>query len=91
MRNFCLCPTKRSVRKEDSVTWPFEKHLAPEKITDIDLKRQSIITIHSHPKGSFEFSAIDDETDEFLRGSVRHWFDDGRPIGSRVDGAGGAN
>ena len=77
-------PYERSVRKEDSVTWPFEKHLAPEKITDIDLKGQSIITIHSHPNGSFEFSTIDDETDEFLRGSVRHWFDDGRPIGSAL-------
>ncbi len=80
-----LCPPHHlSERKEDFVAWPFVDCLSPEKICDIDRDGQSIVTIHSHPKGCGRFSKIDDRNDRELFSSVCNWFDDGRPNGSAV-------
>ena len=73
-----------SERKEDSLSWPFAACLPPDKICDIDQKKQCIITIHSHPDGYDRFSDIDDSNDRELFYSVCNWFDDGRPHGSAI-------
>ena len=77
-------PHHLSERKEGFVSWPFGDCLPPEKITDIDRGGQSIVTIHSHPKGCGGFSKIDDRNDRELFPSVCNWFDDGRPNGSAI-------
>lgn len=73
-----------SERKKNFVSWPFEDCLPPEKISDIDLRGQSIFTIHSHPKGLDRFSEVDDKNDRELFSSVCGWFDDGRRNGSAI-------
>lgn len=77
-------PHSDSRRKKSFVSWPFGDHLPPEKISEIDLCGQSIVTIHSHPKGYGRFSKIDDLNDRELFPSVCNWFDDGRPNGSAI-------
>ena len=77
-------PHSQSVRNSDSIIWPFLDHLTPSKIADIDKSEQSIITIHSHPDGTCDFSPVDDENDRILFGSVHHWFKDKRPLGSTI-------
>ena len=49
-------PHSHSKRKKNFVSWPFGDYLPPEKISEIDLCGQSIVTIHSHPKGYGRFS-----------------------------------
>ena len=77
-------PHHLSERKEDFVSWPFGDFLSPEKICDIDRDGQSIVTIHSHPKGCGRFSKLDDRNDRELFPAVCNWFDDGRPNGSAI-------
>ena len=77
-------PHHLSERKVDFVAWPFGDCLSPEKISDIDRTGQSIVTIHSHPKGCDGFSEIDDHNDRELFPSICNWFDDGRPNGSAI-------
>ena len=77
-------PHDRSVRQHSRVSWPFSDHLPPERVTGIDRNGQSIVTIHSHPKGQAAFSALDDENDRALFPSVCNWFDDGRVNGSAI-------
>ena len=79
----CL-PYRLSERKEKLVSWPFGDSLPPDKISDIDRRGQSIVTIHSHPNGSPRFSEIDDQNDRELFASACNWFDDGRLNGSAV-------
>ena len=79
----CL-PHRLSERKERFVSWPFGDYLPPDKISDIDRRGQSIVTIHSHPNGYARFSEIDDQNDRELFASVCNWFDDGRPNGSAI-------
>ena len=73
-----------SERKEDFVAWPFGDCLPSEKISDLDRCGQSIVTIHSHPKGCGRFSKLDDRNDRELFPSICNWFDDGRPNGSAI-------
>ena len=75
-----VCPDRTS----HSLSWPFADYMQPDKITEIDLKGLSIITIHNHPEGMDRFSAIDNRNDKQLFGSVCNWFDDGRPNGSAI-------
>ena len=77
-------PPGRSIRTRMSVTWPFSDYLSPERISEIDRHSQVIITIHSHPDGSTSFSSVDNENDRTLFASMRHWFDDDRPVGSAL-------
>ena len=77
-------PHEESLRTATSVTWPFEKHLSPEVIANIDTNDQCILTIHSHPGGCAQFSAIDDDNDDRLFGCIQHWFSDQRPNGSAI-------
>ena len=77
-------PHERSHRQADEVRWPFGDHLPPERIAEIDRNGQSIVTIHSHPKGPGAFSALDDENDRMLFPSICSWFDDKRPNGSAI-------
>ena len=77
-------PHERSHRKAAEVRWPFGDHLPPERIAEMDRKGQSIVTIHSHPKGPGAFSAVDDENDRMLFPSVYGWFDDERTNGSAI-------
>lgn len=77
-------PHSHSRRKKNFVSWPFGNYLPPEKISEIDLCGQSIVTIHSHPKGYGRFSEIDDLNDRELFPSVCNWFDDNRPNGSAI-------
>lgn len=79
----CL-PHRLSERKERFVSWPFGDYLPPDKISDIDRRGQSIVTIHSHPNGYARFSEIDDRNDRELFASVYNWFDDSRPNGSAI-------
>ena len=79
-----LLPHRRSERKKDFVSWPFADHLEPDRIASIDKNGQSIVTIHSHPKGSPRFSELDDRTDRELFESVSAWFDDDRMNGSAI-------
>ena len=74
------CPDRTS----HSLSWPFADYMQPDKITEIDRKGLSIITIHNHPEGMDRFSAIDNRNDKQLFGSVCNWFDDGRPNGSAI-------
>ncbi len=77
-------PHRHSTRRRDSLSWPFGEYLSPEKISDIDRRRQSIVTIHSHPNGHNRFSRVDDRNDRELFASVGNWFDDGRLNGSAI-------
>ena len=79
----CL-PHRLAERKEKFISWPFGDHLPPDKISDIDRRGQSIVTIHSHPNGYARFSEIDDQNDRELFASVCNWFDDSRPNGSAI-------
>lgn len=79
----CL-PHRLSERKERFISWPFGDYLPPDKISDIDRRGQSIVTIHSHPNGYARFSEIDDRNDRELFASICNWFDDGRPNGSAI-------
>ncbi len=75
-----ICVKRTSTR----LVWPFADYLPPEKITEIDKKGLSVITIHSHPDGIDRFSSIDNENDKLLFHSVCNWFDDNRPNGSAI-------
>lgn len=77
-------PHHHSSRKRDFVSWPFSDYLSPARISDIDRRRQSIVTIHSHPNGYNRFSRVDDRNDRELFASVGNWFDDGRLNGSAI-------
>ena len=77
-------PHHLSMRKRGFVDWPFGDCLPPEKISELDRSRQSIVTIHSHPNGSGRFSRIDNRNDRVLFPSVCNWFDDERPNGSAI-------
>ena len=66
------------------ISWPFAKYMDAEKITRIDRDGLSVFTIHSHPGGFDDFSAIDNENDKKLFGSVCGWFDDDRLNGSSI-------
>ena len=77
-------PYHHSKRRQDSVSWPFGEYLSPAKISDIDRRRQSIVTIHSHPNKYERFSRVDDRNDRELFASVGNWFDDGRLNGSAI-------
>ncbi len=74
------CSNRTAIR----VDWPVTEFLTADKISDIDKRGLSIMTIHSHPKGCEEFSDIDNENDRKLFGSMGRWFDDGRPNGSAI-------
>lgn len=82
--NILCLPTDQSERKKAFVSWPFGDYLPPEKVSEIDRCGQSIITIHSHPRGHDRFSAIDDRNDRELFASVCNWFDNGRSNGSAI-------
>ncbi len=71
-------------RKKNFISWPFAELLSPEKISDIDRRGQSIVTIHSHPSGYKEFSEVDNRNDQELFFSVCNWFDDKRQNGSAI-------
>ena len=71
-------------RTPTRLVWPFADSLPPEKITEIDRKGLSVMTIHSHPDGIDRFSSIDDKNDKPLFHSVCNWFDDDRPNGSAI-------
>ena len=77
-------PHHLSTRKRGYVSWPFGNCLPPEKISELDLSGQSIVTIHSHPNGSAQFSRVDNRNDRALFPSVCNWFDDERPNGSAI-------
>lgn len=73
-----------SNRTTTRVEWPVTEHLTADKISNIDSRGLSIMTIHSHPEGCEEFSGIDNKNDRRLFGAMTHWFDDGRPNGSAI-------
>ena len=75
---------EQSSRADRHVTWPFGKHLPPDRIAEIDRSGQSIVTIHSHPNGCPTFSSVDDENDREIFQSICNWFDDGRVNGSAI-------
>ena len=81
---FISLPYELSDRKKDLLSWPVERYLPPEKIAEIDKRGQSILTIHSHPKGYNYFSKIDDKNDKELFRSINAWFDDDRITGSAI-------
>ena len=75
-----VCVKRTSTR----LVWPFADYLPPEKITEIDKKGLSVMTIHSHPDGVNRFSSVDDKNDKPLFHSVCSWFDNDRPNGSSI-------
>ena len=79
-----LVPYSDSKRKSHVLKWNFAKCFSPDKITEIDKRGLSIITIHSHPDGEDDFSITDDRNDEEIFPSINNWFDDNRPNGSAV-------
>ena len=66
------------------VSWPFSQYMPPQKIDQIDKKKLSVFTIHSHPKGYNDFSITDDKNDRALFHSISAWFDDNRLNGSAI-------
>ena len=77
-------PPQRSERRRHFLSWPFADHFPPDTIADIDRRGLSIVTVHSHPGGLYQFSPTDDENDRELFPSVCNWFDDGRPNGAAI-------
>ena len=77
-------PHRLFERKRNFISWPFAEFLSPEKISDVDRRGQSIVTIHSHPSGYKEFSEVDNRNDRQLFPSVCNWFDDQRQNGSAI-------
>ena len=75
---------EESHRQQNFVSWPFGDCFSPDTISNIDQSGQSIMTVHSHPKGMNEFSTLDDQTDKELFHSICNWFDDQRPNGSAI-------
>jgi len=74
----------QSDRKEDLISWASGDIFTPNRISEIDKKGQSIVTIHSHPGGYSQFSEVDDGNDRKLFPSICNWFDDGRINGSAI-------
>lgn len=82
---FMLIPADECPQKtEDRVFWNFGKFFPADKISEIDKAGMSIVTIHSHPNGYDNFSAVDNGNDKDLFHSVCNWFDDDRPNGSAI-------
>lgn len=81
---FVALPHELSKRTEDHLIWPFEEIFDIERIAAIDKHNQSIVTIHSHPRGQKCFSLIDDTNDIDLFKSINGWFDDDRINGSAI-------
>ena len=79
-----IAPESCSKRSATQITWPFAENLPAEKIAQIDNRGLSILTIHSHPTGTEEFSETDNKNDRALFHSVCEWFDDERPHGSAI-------
>lgn len=77
-------PEDCHVRTVSKVSWRTEKYLTTELEEKMDKHGLSLVTVHSHPAGCDEFSAIDDHNDHCLFSSVHGWFDDNRPHGSLV-------
>lgn len=82
-------PRPNSRRARRSLIWPVAEVLTPQRITEIDRRGQSIVSVHSHPAGGSRFSDIDDEADKRLLSTAQQWFDDDRPLGTAVIGADG--
>lgn len=78
---FLRLPHNLSERGSDFVSWPFDEHMTPDRIGEADRDRQTIVAIHSHPKGSDHFSRVDDKNDLELLKSIDGWFDDERMNG----------
>jgi len=80
-----LIPAEESPKRTKiRVSWNFGKFFPAEKISEIDKRGISIVTIHSHPSGYANFSDTDDDNDKSLFNSVCGWFDDDRPNGSAI-------
>lgn len=87
---FLHLPHNLSERRPDFVSWPFDEYMTPDRIGEADRRGQTIIAIHSHPKGGDRFSKVDDKNDLELLKSINGWFDDERTNGVAVmtpDGA----
>ena len=82
-------PHGRSRRGRRSLVWPVADVMTPQRVADIDRQGQSIVSIHSHRASSGGFSDRDDDADRSFFGAARHWFDDGRSLGSAVIGEDG--
>lgn len=83
--SFIFIPADTCFRRTRALlVWPFANYLTPEKITEIDKKGLSVMTVHSHPDGIDRFSSVDNKNDKPLFHSVCNWFDDNRPNGSSI-------
>ncbi len=81
---FIQIPHELCDRRSNHIVWPFEAYFDSKTITNIDLAKQSIITIHAHPGGDLKFSKIDNQNDRELFASISAWFDDDRPNGAAI-------
>lgn len=77
-------PQEKSKRTASFLSWPFAEHFPPDRITDIEKRGLSVVTIHSHPNGFDNFSRTDDINDRVLFPSIYGWFDDNRPHGAAI-------
>lgn len=68
VKDVMLVPYDECLRSADQLTWPGEYlEAAIDKVEELDL---SLILLHSHPGGMFEFSAADDESDRLVMPSI---------------------
>jgi hypothetical protein len=73
-------------RRHDAITWPGE--YVEIAIDKAELNASAIIAVHSHPRGCFDFSAMDDASDRILMPALFHGT--GQIAGSAVMIPGGA-
>ena len=81
-------PHEACRRTDRRVTWP-TSFLEP-LLAKAASRGMAVAKIHSHPGGNLAFSAVDDEADATLFGSVHAWVEDGGPHLSAImvpDGA----
>lgn len=72
-----------SVRTAHSVTWCVDS-LDPVLDAARGLEAPAIVHIHSHPKGSQAFSAVDDDCDRVLHADLAKIYEDGEPTASLI-------
>lgn len=68
IREIILIPHNECVRQDDKLVWP--GHYLETAIDMAESRGLSIILIHSHPSGYWDFSSTDDESDKVTMSSI---------------------
>lgn len=74
VREAILVPYDECRRERDSLTWP--GRYIEQAIDRAEREQLAIILLHSHPGGFFDFSGLDEQSDQTVIPSLHHAFGD---------------